>query len=96
MSDEKKIPEWIRQGVLSEYQSAHERHPEFPSNPFAMMCIVSEELGEATQALNDLIHHKAGTINDVMIELMQTAAVCMRMAEHLDKWNEKEEEGSDV
>lgn len=81
------LPNWITEGISNEYRWAVEKHPNFPSNEFEMMCVIQEELGEAIQALNDLKHHQQGVINDVNIELLHTIVTCLRT---LMAINEKE------
>lgn len=39
--------------VISELIRAKEKHPEFPENPAEALCIISEELGELAEAIND-------------------------------------------
>ena len=81
------IPKWIIDGIFYEYHWACEKHPKFPNDPFQMMCIIQEELGEAIQALNDLKHHQQGVINDVYIELFHTIVACIRALKTMDENN---------
>jgi hypothetical protein len=83
------IPKWIIDGIFYEYHWACEKHHKFPNDPFQMMCIIQEELGEAIQALNDLKHHQQGVINDVNIELLHAIVTCLRtlMAINEKEWD---------
>lgn len=73
------IPSWIKDGIEYELYWAIDTHPEFPTDPFQAICLIHEELGEATQALNDFIHHNKATLKDVNIELLHTIVTCIRM-----------------
>ena len=75
----------IIQSVAEEYEKACKKHPNFPDNPFEQFSIIHEELGEATQALNNLKHHKKGTIDDVQIELVHTIVTCIRALKEMEK-----------
>lgn len=81
------VPNWIKEELEDELRWACEKHPKFPNDPFQMMCIIQEELGEAIQALNNLKHHQQGVIKDVNIELLHTIVTCLRT---LMAINEKE------
>jgi len=63
--------------IETELQRAKTIHPEFPKNHFEQFTIIQEELGEVAMALNDR------NIEHAKIELIQTAAMCMRMIENL-------------
>lgn len=39
--------------VISELIKAKEKHPEFPDNPAEALSIITEELGELAEAIND-------------------------------------------
>ena len=61
---------------------AEEKHPAWPTDLFEQVAILNEEAGEVTKAV---LHYKreGGTLNDVQEELIQTAAMCMRMLKNL-------------
>lgn len=67
--------------IESELERAKTLHPNFPLNIFEQFTIIQEELGEVAMALNDR------NINHAKTELIQTAAMCMRMIENLEKTN---------
>ncbi len=71
MNLEKYLP------IESELERAKAIHPEFPTNVFEQFTIIQEELGEVAMALNDK------DIKHAKLELIQTAAMCMRMIENL-------------
>ena len=68
--------------INNELQKAKAKHPDWPKNMFEQVTIISEEAGEIAKAV---LHFKRedGTLQDVKDELAQTAAMCIRMLEHL-------------
>ena len=75
----------IIQDVADEYEKACRKHPKFPDNEFEQLCIIQEELGEATQALNNFIHYEIGSMKNVKTELLHTIVTCIRMLGKLEK-----------
>ena len=65
-----------------ELQKAKKDHPKWPENMFEQVTIVNEELGEVNKAILHL-KHEGGSLQDVKDELVQTAAMCIRMLENL-------------
>ena len=61
---------------------AEKKHPNWPTDILHQIAIVNEEAGEATRAVLHLIEGK-GDLGDVWKELVQTAAMCLRMMENL-------------
>lgn len=61
---------------------AKEKHPDYPENMFQQLAIMQEEAGEVTKAVLHY-HYENGSLSDVRNELIQTAAMCMRMLENL-------------
>lgn len=39
--------------VLEQLEKAKAKHPEFPTNPAEALCIITEEVGELAEAIND-------------------------------------------
>lgn len=68
--------------IDAELTKAKSKHPDYPSDMFHQLAIMQEEAGEVTMAVLHL-HYEKGTIEDVRKELIQTAAMCMRMLENL-------------
>lgn len=68
--------------IQAELERAIAKHPEFPSNLFEQLAIMQEEAGEVAKAC---LHykHEGGTVEDIRDELIQTAAMCMRMLQAL-------------
>ena len=64
--------------VMSAYYDACKKHPEFVTDLFRGSTILSEESGEVAKAVIDY-HYANGSVNDIINELSQTAAVCIRM-----------------
>ena len=65
-----------------ELNRAKEIHPDFPDDMFRQVTIMNEEAGEVNKAVLHY-HYEDGCITDVRKELIQTAAMCMRMLENL-------------
>ena len=68
--------------VLTELGKAKTKHPEYPECMFRQVSIMNEEAGEVTKAVLHF-HYENGSIEDVKKELIQTAAMCLRMLENL-------------
>ena len=68
--------------VQKELQRANKLHPNFPKDIFQQLAIMQEEAGEVTKAVLDY-HFGKDTIEHVREELIQTAAMCMRMLQNL-------------
>ncbi len=68
--------------IDTELQRAKAKHPAYPPNIFEQLAIMNEEAGEVTKAV---LHYKreGGSLQDVKDELVQTAAMCVRMLEAL-------------
>jgi hypothetical protein len=73
-------PEWI--SVEDELERAKAKHPDFPIDMFRQLAIMQEEAGEVTKAVLHY-HYEGGTLDHVREELIQTAAMCMRMLQNL-------------
>ena len=70
--------------IDSELRRAEKQHPVFPSDMFQQLAIMQEEAGEVTKAVLHF-QYENGTIENVRNELVQTAAMCMRMLQNLPK-----------
>ena len=68
--------------IESELNKAKKKHPSYPDDMFRQVAIMNEEAGEVTKAVLHY-HYEAGSIEDVRKELIQTAAMCIRMLENL-------------
>ncbi|MBR5485999.1 MAG: hypothetical protein IKV41_05760 [Oscillospiraceae bacterium] len=68
--------------INAERDRQNELHPENKHTPMEWAAILSEECGEAVRELNRLQDNEAGAdINKAIAELIQTAAVCVRILE---------------
>ena len=65
-----------------ELNRAETKHPNYPSDMFRQLAIMQEEAGEVTKAVL-YYHYEGGTIEHIKEELIQTAAMCVRMLKHL-------------
>ena len=68
--------------ILNELEKAEDKHPEFPTDIIHMLAIMNEEAGEAIRA-GLIYHYEGGKIDDVELELLQTAAMCLRCLKNL-------------
>lgn len=74
--------------VLRELERAEMLHPHWPADPIHALSIVTEEVGEAVREANDLVYAPEGpgrgAHERLRIELVQSAAMCLRALIHLD------------
>jgi hypothetical protein len=82
MSDFGQIEVNLLGDIVKEYKKACKKHPEWPSDILHQIAIVNEESGEATRASLQVVYEK-GNIEEVKKELIQTAAMCLRMLKGL-------------
>lgn len=68
--------------VDAELKRAEKKHPEWPVNIYEQLAIVTEEAGEVAKAVLHY-NHENGSLQNVKDELIQTAAMCMRMLKNL-------------
>lgn len=75
----------ILQDILTELQLCKLKHPEFPADLVGMTSIMAEEAGEAVREANSIHFERKGNFEQYKRELRQTAAVCIRILETLQK-----------
>ena len=68
--------------IVYEVYRAEAKHPQWPDDVIHAVAIVAEESGEAVRAALNHVYH-GGSIDEVRIELVQTAAMCIRMLNNL-------------
>jgi hypothetical protein len=73
----------IIQRILAELEKAEAKHPSWPDDLLHQIAIVNEESGEATRAALHCVY-EGGTKDDLQTELIQTAAMCVRMLKNLE------------
>lgn len=68
--------------IQTELERAEKKHPNFPTDMFRQLAIMQEEAGEVTKAV---LHYQYedGTFEHIREELIQTAAMCMRMLQNM-------------
>lgn len=71
------------QKIQEELVKAESKHPFWPTDILHQIAIVNEESGEATRAALQYQNEK-GELKEVQTELIQTAAMCIRMLKNLD------------
>ncbi len=70
--------------VLTELARAEYIHPDWPNDLIHQVSIMSEEAGEAVREANRLvIDHETDSLDDLKAELIQTAAMCLRIIKNL-------------
>lgn len=71
-------------GIHRELRKAEKKHPDWPvDNLFEQVAILSEEAGEVAKAALDYKNGRV-PIKELKEELMQTAAMCMRLLKNLN------------
>lgn len=70
--------------VEHEVMLAEYKHPEWPKDLLHQIAIVNEKSGEATRAALKVVYEQ-GSKQELQKELVQTAAMCFRMIQHLNK-----------
>ena len=65
--------------VISELIRAKEKHPEFPENHAEALCIITEELGELAEAIND-----GDSVEHLREEAAHVAVTAIRFLEMLE------------
>lgn len=71
-------------GIHRELRKAEKKHPDWSNHDlFHQVVIMHEEAGEVAKAAIDF-HNGTGTIHEFKEELMQTAAMCMRILKNLN------------
>lgn len=74
--------ETIISAILAEVERAESKHPEWPRDLVYMDQIINEEKGEATRAVLQYVM-EGGELGEVKKELIETAAMCVRMLKNL-------------
>lgn len=84
--------------VLAEVERATEKFPTWPTDPLHALAVLGEEFGELTKAMLQLTYepHKTSA-TEVRSEAIQTAAMALRVAMSLDRYqyarSEQHEQG---
>ncbi len=71
-----------------ELNKAIKKHPVYPSDMFQQVAIMMEEAGETVKAVLHY-HYENGSILYVKKELIETAAMCIRMLNYLEEQEKK-------
>ena len=74
----------IYQLIQDELERAIAIHPDYPSDIFKQLAIMQEEAGEVTKAVLDYSDSK-DSLEHIKEELIQTAAMCVRMILNIEK-----------
>lgn len=73
--------------ILAEIARAKAKHPLWPDDHVSRAAIIAEEAGEVIREANHL-REGHGNVKNLRLELIQTAATCIRMANLMDTENE--------
>ncbi len=68
--------------IDAELKRAEIKYPHYPSDIFQQLAIMQEEAGEVTKAVLQY-HYEGGSFENIKEEIIQTAAMCMRMLQVL-------------
>lgn len=71
--------------IVQEVKRAKEIHPVFPDTLVAMTAIMAEEAGEAIKEANLIEDEGKGSWENYETELIQCAAMCVRILEKLEQ-----------
>lgn len=73
--------------ALAELERAMAKFPTWPTDPLHALAVLGEEFGELTKAMLQCTYepHKSGR-GDVYVEAIQTAAMALRLAMSLDRY----------
>lgn len=69
--------------IINELKRAEELHSGWPADILHGIAIIGEEFGEATKAAFDFAYN-GEPLEEVQVELVHTAAMCLRMLLHLE------------
>lgn len=76
--------------VLSELERATIKFPTWPTDPLHALVVLGEEYGELTKAMAQLTYEpEKSSAEEARIEAIQTAAMALRLAMSLDRYNYK-------
>lgn len=76
--------------VLAELKRATTKFPRWPTDPLHALAVLGEEYGELNKAMLQLTYepHKT-SLEEVRMEAIQTAAMALRLAKSLDRYEYK-------
>jgi len=73
--------------IITEVECATEKFPTWPTDPLHALAVLGEKYGELTKAMLQLIYEPHKTTHDeVRMEASQTAAMSLRLAMSLDRY----------
>ncbi len=79
-----ELLENIQADITDELVRAIKKYPTFPVDLIYQSAIIAEESGELIQACLDYVLYKeVNSTENIRLEVIQTAAMCLRMLIHL-------------
>jgi len=69
--------------IKAELSRAKKKHPYFPKDLIHMVSVMNEESGETIRAALNYTYEK-GDLQEVWLETIQTAAMCLRIMENIE------------
>lgn len=78
----------IIESILAEKHRAEAARPAWLRDIVHAVAIMNEEAGEAVQAANTYVYD-GGDIEDVRKEVIQTAAMCIRVLENMHRYERR-------
>lgn len=78
----------VQDQVFAELARATSKFPTWPTDPLHALAVLGEEFGELTKAMLQHTYepHKGVTPQDIRDEAIQTAAMALRLAMSLDRY----------
>jgi hypothetical protein len=89
------LREWIFEDISTEVIQAEENFPEWPNDIIHGVAIMAEESGEAVRAALQHVYEGA-PVEELSTELIQTAAMCVRMLLDLEKQRGEKEKSDET
>lgn len=85
-----RVVDDVMRAILDEHERAIAKFPTWPTDPLHALAVLGEEYGELNKAMLQLTYEPGkATTADVREEAIQTAAMALRLAMSLDRYEYK-------